>query len=423
MHNEKARAMRAALIAEIAACRAEIVDLTLQLVAAASPNPPGDTNRAAEVAADLIRETVPGVDITFHPGSDAVMNLVARVHGKGSGRRLVLNGHLDTYPVGDRSGWSTSPEGEVRDDRIYGRGTADMKGGIAASILALAALSRHRDLWTGEVVLALAGDEETMGHLGTQHLIETVPHASGDAVIIADAGSPSVLRFGEKGFVWMEVEATGRASHGAHVHLGINALERLMAALSDLVSLRHMPVAAPENVRRAIVAARPISEALSGAGEAEVLSRVTVNIGRLQGGTSPNLVPALARGAVDIRLPVGVSVADVETAIARVLGNHEGVTWTIIRQMEPSFSEVSEAIIRHGVAAATEVLGRAPAVNMRVGGSDARLYRRAGQPTIVYGPTPRNMGGPDEHVMIDELVTVAQVLALAGSDFLSDQHR
>src|SRR6185312_17393515 len=100
-----------------------------------------------------------------------VANLVARVGGAGPGRRLVFNGHLDTYPLGDPASWTFRPTGEATGDRLYGRGASDMKGGIAASIVALAVLARHRDLWNGEAVLALAGDEESMGPLGTAHLI------------------------------------------------------------------------------------------------------------------------------------------------------------------------------------------------------------------------------------------------------------
>src|SRR5437763_217301 len=80
------------------------------------------------------------------------------------------------------------------------------------------------------------------------------------AAIIGEAGSPRVLRFGEKGFLWLEVEAEGRASHGAHVHLGVNALDRLCAALDAVRALRHLRPAAPPAVTAAIAAAQPISE-------------------------------------------------------------------------------------------------------------------------------------------------------------------
>jgi acetylornithine deacetylase/succinyl-diaminopimelate desuccinylase-like protein len=148
--------------------RDRILDCARRLIAVQSPNPPGDTHAVAAVAAELIRALAPGAAVSLYRTSETVGNLVAVVRGTGPGRqperrpgeqtarRLVLSGHLDTYPLGDAAGWTVAPfAGEVRDGRLYGRGAADMKGGIAASIVALAALATHADAWPGEAVLAL----------------------------------------------------------------------------------------------------------------------------------------------------------------------------------------------------------------------------------------------------------------------------
>ena len=410
---------RQAFITAAASRRDQVVSNARALIGVPSPNPPLATGAVATVAADLLRQQIPGLQLTLHDAGEGVVNLVARVHGSGPGRRLVLNGHLDTYPVNEALPWTLDPfGGAVRDGRLYGRGAADMKGGIAASMTALGLLAEHRSLWRGEAVLALAGDEESMGRRGTLWLIETVPHAVGDAVIIGDAGSPSVVRFGEKGFLWVELEASGRAAHGAHVHLGVNAVDRLRTALDALSGLRGLPVPAPDSVSAAIAAARAVSEPLSGAGEAETLGRVSVNIGHIAGGTSMNLIPASARAGVDIRLPVGVPVAVAEAQFAARLSGLDGVTWRVLRRCEASFTPPDAEIVRTVAAAANEILGRAPAVNMRVGASDSRLYRAAGIPTVVYGPTPYNMGGADEYALVEDLHAVAAVHALAALDFL-----
>ena len=411
-----------AFLAAAATRREQVVANARALIRAPSPNPPLATGAVAAVAAELLREQVPGVDVTLHETGEGVVNVVARVAGSGPGRRLVMNGHLDTYPVNEALPWSVDPLGGlVHDGRIYGRGAADMKGGIAASMSALALLAEHRHMWRGEAVLALGGDEESMGVRGTQWLIDNVPHASGDAVIIGDVGSPAVLRFGEKGFLWIELEAAGVPGHGAHVHRGVNALDRLRAALDALAALRDLPVSAPDAVTQAIAAARAISEPLSGPGEADTLSRVTVNIGTIHGGTSLNLIPAQASAGVDLRLPVGVSAASMEARFAAVLGGMEGISWRVLRRVEPSFTPPDAEIVTTVASAAQRVLGTAPAINMRVGGSDSRLYRAAGVPTVVYGPTPHNMGGADEYAEIDELQTVATVHALAALTFLSSR--
>lgn len=395
-----------------------MIEIARQLIAAPSPNPPLDTKRAAEVAASALKSSVPDIEVDLYSAGE-VTNLVGRVHGKRSGRRLILNGHLDTYPLGDESKWTVDPyRAKLEGDRLYGRGACDMKGGIATSICALQFLAEHRDLWSGELVITLGGDEESMGELGAKELIKTVPHAKGDAAIIPDAGSPMVTRFGEKGFLWITVEAEGSPAHGAHVHRGINAIDRLRKALDLVSGLRNERVLCPPLVKEAIDRAREVSEQLSGKGESEVLSSVTVNVGRIEGGISPNLVPASARFAADIRIPAGVTAIDLEKKLKEMLSGVEGITLKIDRRTEPTVTDPDNEIITDVQAAATKVLGKTPALNMRVGASDARVYRSSGVPTVVYGPTPYNMGGADEYVMVSELEAIMHVQALAALRFL-----
>jgi len=262
-----------------------------------------------------------------------------------------------------------------------------------------------------------------MGSLGTRWLLDNVPHARGDAMICGDVGSPQVVRFGEKGLLWIELEAAGSPAHGAHVHKGINAIDRLRAALDALKRAETIAVAAPPRVTAAIAAAKHVSEPLSGIGEADTLQRVTVNIGTVEGGTSANLVPASAFAKADIRLPIGVSTEIVEAKLGEWLGAIDGVTCRVIRRYEPRYTDPDHEIVGCVTQAAGEVLGERPVVNMRVGGSDARLYRMDGIPSVVFGCTPFNMGGPDENILIDELVAVVKVHALAAFDFLNASQR
>jgi succinyl-diaminopimelate desuccinylase len=268
-------------------------------------------------------------------------------------------------------------------------------------------------------VVTLAGDEETMGSLGSYHLLKHFPEAHGDAMISGDVGSPMVVRFGEKGLLWVEIEAEGVPAHGAHVHKGINAIDRLRAALDVLKELETWHPDEPETLVAAIAAAKPISEPLSGAGESETLRRLTVNIGVIEGGVSPNLVPTRAIAKADIRLPVGLKTAEVEANLSAQLARLTGVTMRIVQRYEPNFTPPSDEIVQSVVEAAEQVLQHRPAINMRVGASDARIYRMFDVPSVVFGPTPYNMGGPDEYVIIDELLQVAQVHALAAFRFLS----
>ena len=396
-----------------------LIEMSRKLISAASPNPPGDVAQAAD-AAELLLRAIPGMTIERVVTAPGIVNLIGRLAAHRPGRRLVFNGHLDTFPIGEDLGWTVSPlDGVVKDGLLFGRGISDMKGGIAASILATQILGEHRDAWRGEIVLTLAGDEETMGALGTRHLLEHHPQARGDAMISGDVGSSMVVRFGEKGLLWVEIEAEGKPAHGAHVHKGINAIDRLREALDVLKQLETITADEPPMVAAAIEAARAISEPLSGAGESEVLRKVTVNIGVVQGGVSPNLVPTRASAKADIRLPVGLNTGDIEARLRQQLAKIPGILMRVAQRYEPNFTAPSHEIVSTVADAAQEILGARPAINMRVGASDARLYRLFGVPSVVFGPTPYNMGGPDEHVRLDELLAVTKVHALAGFRFLS----
>ena len=413
---------RKALIELLRDNRDRLIDINRDLVRVPSENPPGDTSDIAKLAAGLLSGN--GIEVEVVTSVPPITNLIARARGNGPGRRLVYNGHLDTYPIGNRPEWSVDPlGGEIRDGRLYGRGAADMKGGIACSILAMLLLSELRHAWAGEAVITLAGDEETMGTQGTQFLLENYPHAAGDAMITGDAGSPDVLRFGEKGMVWLQIEAAGKAAHGAHVHLGVNAIERLIAALGEVFKLRELPVRLPAKVERAIREAAAVSEAISGKGESETLRRVTVNCGLFHGGVLRNIMPPSAKASIDIRLPAGITVAEIEQRLGKALRGREGISYGIDRRCEPLWSDPDHEIFKLLTRAGEEARGRRPVTNYRIGGSDARLYRQRGVASIVCGLTPHNMGAPDEFVDLEELHAVAYMHTLAGFDFLTAPRR
>ena len=145
---------------------------------------------------------------------------------------------------------------------------------------------------------------------------------------------------------------------------------------------------------------------------------MTANLGYLSGGTSMNLVPAEARAGLDIRLPIGVSVTDIVERIKVMVAGLPGVEMKVLVSHEPTCSdpdgELFKLLIRNGA----EIMHQAPVVNMRVGGSDTRLFRSRGIASAVYGCTPHNMGGPDEFVTIDDLRKVFYVHTLTAFDFL-----
>lgn len=401
--------------------QARVAALCGELIRIPSANPPGDTGPIADRIAALLSAR-PEITVRRVVAQAPAVNLIAKLAFARGGRRLIMNGHLDTFPIGDRSGWSVDPlAGTVRDGRIYGRGAGDMKAGLAVAVSAMLLLADCRADLAGELVLTLVGDEETGGRWGTQHLLQHEADAVGDAMLNADAGSPDVLRFGEKGQIWLEVEAEGRSHHGAHVHLGDNAIERLMAALGRLVDLRGLDCPIPDSIRAAIAAASARSEAVSGAGETEALRHVTVNLGTIEGGTSVNIIPDRARARADIRFPPGLAVADVVNAIDRQLGPLPKVRYRVLSSSEPNWTDPEHEIVARAADNAAQFLGAMPVRNMRLGFSDSRFYRYRDVPSVVYGPVPHNMGGADEYVTLADLEAVFYVHAMTAYDYLSGQ--
>ena len=394
-----------------------LVDLCRSLVRIDSTNPPGDTTAIVE-AIEAVLDATAGIEHRRVVGGAPAVNLVARTRGAGPGRRLVLNGHLDTFPIGEAR-WSHPPLGaELEDGRIYGRGACDMKAGVAALVLAFVTLAEFRDAWDGELVLTLVGDEETGGRWGTQYLLANVEEAVGDAMLNADTGSPRVVRVGEKGNVWVELEATGVANHAAHVHLGRNAVDALVDALGAVRALAALAPSLPAAVERTIAQAQSVSEATSGEGEGETLRRITVNTGRIEGGIGVNTIPDRARALCDIRIPPGVTVDRVRAELASAIDPRPAVSWRVLECTEPSWTDPEEEIVRAVRDNAAAVTGQDVVVNLRAGSSDARFYRHAGVPSVVYGVGAHHMGGVDEHATVEDLKTVFAVHAFAAFDYL-----
>ncbi|HVX99028.1 MAG TPA: M20/M25/M40 family metallo-hydrolase [Pseudorhodoplanes sp.] len=414
------RSARQKLAAILESHRGTLIRLCSELTAADSQNPPGDTSKAADLCVSFLK-AVPGVEARKIVGKEPVANVLARLAGQaGEGRRLVFNGHLDTGLVPEADRWSVPPfGGVVRDNRIYGRGVADMKAGIAAQLVAVAALAAVRDSLRGEVVLTLVGDEGTGAKWGTLYLLDRFPQAQGDAMISGDVGSPLVARFGEKGFLWLEIVARGKSAGGAHAYLGINAIDRLTDALEHVRALEAYDCRLSPDIAQAIDVAAPISERLHGKGETRALKSVSVNVGMIEGGRRINAVPSIASARVDIRFPAGVTSDDLLRTLDKRLAAVPDVEVRVLDRAEPNWTEPGAEIVQLLRKNATEVMGRAPVLSTRLGFSDARHYRERGVASIGYGATAHNGNAPDEYVEIEDLVILLRTYGLTAFDYLN----
>ena len=214
--------------------RDDLVRFLQAFVRHKSPNPPGDTRSVADfIKKFLDQRSLPYRVISSHP---EMPNIVGSFDCGRPGRHLVLNGHIDVFPVADDgAGWSRDPwGGEIVDGKIYGRGVADMKVGTTASIFTFAYLNRLKDELKGKLTLTAVSDEETFGPYGARYLMEHHPEVHGDALLNGEPSSPYSVRFGEKGPLWLEITVNTPGAHGAYTHASKSATKTAMAVAAEL---------------------------------------------------------------------------------------------------------------------------------------------------------------------------------------------
>lgn len=394
----------------------EWLALVAELVRRPSVNPPGDTRAAAALVVDYLAKRGHRSEVVAP--QETMPNVVATVEN-GPGRHLILNGHLDTFPVGDPTLWERDPlSGDVTDGKIFGRGVSDMKAGVAASIVVFCLLAVRREAWKGKVTLAAVADEETMGPWGANYLVDHHPKLRGDAVLIGEPSTPRTVRFGERGMVWVRLTARGQSAHAAYPHAGWNAIFAVAAALQELRELEGMPWSVPREVTARIDEARAATDELLGPGAADLLSAVTVNAGVITGGTKINLIADFCQAEVDVRLAPGVSTGEILRHVGRVVRRHRGMTYEVLHLSEPNWTSPDLEFMQIVWRAVTRVRGEAPFFNISSPGTDSRVFRRVGIPVAVFGPTPYGMGAANEYVTVADYLDTVRVHALSALEFL-----
>ena len=377
----------------------ELVDLTIHLVQIATENPPGNEKTAAQFLRSLLSRM--GFKIKTVLSPKGRWNIIAeRRWGKG-GRTLIFNGHLDVVPAGDPSQWKYPPfEGKLSKGRIYGRGASDMKSGIVSFIHALSAVECSKiPLHRGAVILHLVSDEESHGHQGMGFLTQEVG-IRGDAALV---GEPTDLQpvIAQKGALWLRISTFGKSAHASRPHLGVNAVEKMTKLIERLNSI--------------------LLEK-----EHPLLGKPTLSIGTIQGGTKINIVPDRCEIEVDRRILPGEKKEAVLGEMKAILGSLRPQDPLFQYRMEeidfaePSEVDPEEEIVRIGVEAIQEVMGKKPSLTAFSGFTDSRFYvNHYHIPTLILGP-----GGVDqahttnESVEVEALVQAAHIYGLIVINYL-----
>src|SRR5712692_4700807 len=397
--------------AEVDRARDELVQLTAALVRIPTVNPPGEQYDAcAHFLGDDLRrrgfaiEYITAEGRPEHTARHPRVNVVASRRG-GSGPVVHLNGHIDVVPAGD--GWTVDPfAGVVRDGKIFGRGTCDMKAGIAAAVFAAEAIRRAGVAMPGAIEISGTVDEESGGFAGVAHLAHTGRIAKGrtDFVIIPEPLNVDRICVGHRGVYWFEVTARGRIGHGSMPFLGVSAIDgmgRLLQSVREIL----MPALA---LRRTAVPAVPPRA-----------RQATINVngidgGQPVGGIQTPCVADLCRAVFDRRFLIeeGFEAAreEIVELVGRVAGDigAAGVRFDLRDLMvvhpvkTPDDSPVVAAVDR----AIRRVLGRPAELVASPGTYDHKhVTRIAGIPhCIAYGPGELELAHqPDEYCRIDDL--------------------
>lgn len=411
------------LAARIAAKRDEVIALTQDLIRIPTLNPPGENYReicdyldrrlsAFGFATELIRARGSPGDSDRYPR----WNIVARRDGKGPGDCVHFNSHSDVVAVGQ--GWTADPfGGDVKDGRIYGRGACDMKGGLAASIIAAEAFIEEFPAFHGAIEISGTADEESGGYGGVAWLAGKgyFDPARVQHVIIPEPLNKDRICLGHRGGWWAEIETHGRIAHGCMPFLGDCAVRHMGAVLEVFESHLYPAMAA----RRTEMPVVPDGARSS-----------TMNINSIHGGQPDqpadfdglpaHCVPDSCRIVIDRRYLVEESYAGVKAEIIALLedlaATRPGFSYDLseINHVVPSMTDRAAPIVTTVAGAIERVLGKPAAMVASPGSYDQKHIDRIGKlkNCIAYGPGILELAHqPDEYVVIDDMLDSSLVMA------------
>jgi len=394
-----------AVLTEVALHREPIVELCADLVAAPSVNPAGDTREVANVVSDALDRR--GIPSRLERAFESMPSVVAELDSGRPGPHLVLNVHLDTMPPGDEAAWSVPVWQLTRHEgRLYGLGMGNMKGAVAAMVHAVGILEARRDAWAGRVTFTAVSDEVVFGDHGAAHLLAKYPGLLGDGMICGEGAGFSRLAIGEKGVLWLRISTVGAAGHSSAVRPGSSATARLARAILAVDAL----TGRRGELGPGIHVADP-----DGALE------LTANVGTAEAGTFIGQIATTASAEIDLRLPPGMTAADAEALVRRIVNEHGGSPVLVerIKGWDPNVTDPGSAIVRSWRAG--EAAARQPVADLaiRLPASDASRWRALGTPALCFGPQPGLSAGVDDYAEENEVLRCAALYTLAALDFLS----
>ncbi len=326
-------------------------------------------------------------------------NLIGRWN-TGATKTLHFNAHYDVVPVSGN--WKYGPfEPRVKDGWIYGRGSADMKGAIAACCLAIQAMKRCRRIPGVNVEVSFTADEETGGELGAGYIVQE-KLVNPDYAVVCEGGSGRTVGCGHNGVLWLESMITGKSAHAAHPHNGINAFENMSALVVKLHRWKK------------------ILQKRSFVGPNGNKKHPTINIGGVFGvgsGAKVNTVPSHASFTIDRRIIPSDSFRESEREIKSVINEAKRqipdlrVKTSRLLAIKPCLVDHESYFPQTVAHAVRSVLGGRTQFGVCDGFTDMNRFVTGKIPTVGYGPGGKNIHSVDERAKVRDILQTARVYA------------
>lgn len=355
------------------------------------PGSPGEAEIGAYLAEVMIHL---GLAVSLDDLGAGRVNVVGVLKGTGGGRSLMLNGHIDTVST---AGMSNPLSGEIRQGRLYGRGSQDMKGGVAAMIAAAKAIMDAGLVLGGDILITAVADEE-YASIGMADIINRY---RADAAIVTEPTDLAIC-LAHRGFIWYEVETLGRAAHGSRYDEGLDANMRMGRFLAELDKLEQALRQRPPH---------------------PLVGVPSLHAAKLRGGTEMSVYAAQCHLGIERRTCPGETEAQVTQALQTIINALSAADPTFQATVKPSlvrppFEIQAEAdIVRVATAALTKHLGQRPAYQGGGFWTDAALLTKAGIDTILLGPIGQGLHSQEEWVDLQSVLDLAAILADTAIEF------
>lgn len=394
----------------------DLVQLVSDLIRIPSENPIGSQREVIDFVENYLKEA--GIEYEEVSCNPKHPNVLAKM-GTDDGFSVILNGHVDVVPAGDRSQWEWDPfGGEITDKQILGRGTSDMKAGVAGLLFAMKVLKDSGAELKGNIRLHIVSDEESGSEYGTTWLCEQGYAKGANAAIIAEPTSNWTIESGQKGNLHIIFKAIGKSAHGSlGNYKGDNAILKLNKVLTHIDLLTKIEGHYPEYLLQSLANSQMVAEKELGVpGIGNVINHVSANVGLISGGTRPNMVPDYCEATIDCRLPYGVDHEEIENAVKEMIevSDVTGVEYELRWKSEANVTLDDSDIVKAIKKNAEAIWGITVYPAWQWACSDAREYRMQGVPTIQYGPAnTEGIHGPNENVDIEDVINAGQIYVLS----------